>query len=75
MPQTTEAIFSKGVLRPLSDLGLREAQRVRIIVEPLGEDRPPGREAALDRLRQGIQAMKFVSQGPLPGRDELHDRS
>jgi predicted DNA-binding antitoxin AbrB/MazE fold protein len=75
MLQTTEAIFSEGVLKPLTDLGLREAQRVRLIVEPLGDDEPRDREAALDRLRRGIAGMRFVSNGPLPTREELHDRA
>jgi len=35
MAQVTEAIYAHGVLRPNDDLALREAQRVRLIVEPL----------------------------------------
>lgn len=33
------------------------------------------RGAALSRLRAGIDSMNFCSSGPLPSRDELHDRS
>ena len=75
MAQVTEAIYTRGVLKPTQRLALREAQRVRLIVEPLGDD--TGREdrtTALQRLLAGIEGMKFFSRGPLPSRDELHDR-
>jgi predicted DNA-binding antitoxin AbrB/MazE fold protein len=74
MTRITEAVYSHGVLKPAEDLGLREEQRVRLIVEPLDE-RPEDRSAALARLRAGIAKMQFFSQGPLPTREELHDRS
>jgi hypothetical protein len=35
----------------------------------------PGREAALARLREGIEKMRFCSDGELPSRDELHERT
>ena len=73
MAQITEAIFSGGVLRPLEDLALREAQRVRLIVEPI-EEFPTDRQAALKKLLAGIERMQFRSTGKLPSRDELHDR-
>ena len=69
MAQITEAIFTGGVLRPLEELSLRESQRVRLLNEPM-----PDREAALKKLRAGIESMQFVSKGKLPSRDELHDR-
>lgn len=76
MAQVTEAIYAHGVLRPKDDLALREAQRVRLIVEPLDDDTDRAdRSAALRRLREGIEGMKFLSSEPLPSRDELHDRS
>jgi predicted DNA-binding antitoxin AbrB/MazE fold protein len=74
MTRVTEAVFSHGVLKPADDLGLREDQRVRLIVESLDE-MPEDRAAALARLRAGIAKMQFFSQGPLPTREELHDRS
>lgn len=74
MTQMTEAIYTGGVLRPLEDLSLREAQRVRLIVQPLDES-PLDRTAALKQLREGIEQMQFHSSGRLPSRDELHDRS
>ena len=73
MTQITEAIYTQGVLKPTGDLGLREQQRVRVIVEPI-EDRREDREAAIARLKAGIARMQFFSNGPLPTRDELHDR-
>jgi predicted DNA-binding antitoxin AbrB/MazE fold protein len=73
MAEITEAIFSGGVLKPLEDLALREAQRVRLIVEPIDEV-PADRQAALKKLLAGIESMQLRSTGKLPSRDELHDR-
>lgn len=74
MTKRTEAVYSQGVLRPAEDLGLREDQRVHLIVETV-DDPPADRAAALARLTAGIARMQFFSQGPLPSREELHDRS
>ncbi len=72
MTQITEAVYENGVLKPQGALRLHEQQHVRIIVEPIedGADRP----AALARLKAGIASMQFSSSGPLPDREELHDR-
>ena len=74
MTKVTEAVYSLGVLKPVEDLGLREDQRVRLIVETV-DDEAEDRAAALARLKAGIAKMQFFSQGPLPSREELHDRS
>lgn len=74
MTQITEAVYTHGVLKPTSELSLREQQRVRLIVEPLDEV-AEDREAALARLKAGIASMQFFSNGRLPTREELHDRS
>ena len=75
MAQVTEAIYTRGVLKPKEGLALREAQRVRLIIEPLDDDTDRAdRSAALQRLLTGIEGMKFFSREPLPSRDELHDR-
>ena len=74
MTQITEAIYSHGVLKPAVDLNLREQQRVRVIVEPF-EDTPRDRDAAVARLKAGIAGMRFFSNGPLPTREDLHDRA
>ena len=75
MAQVTEAIYAHGVLTPKDELALRESQRVRLIVEPIDDDTDRAdRTAALGRLREGIERMKFFSRGPLPSRDELHGR-
>jgi predicted DNA-binding antitoxin AbrB/MazE fold protein len=73
MTRFTEAVYSKGVLKPADDLGLREDQRVRLIVETV-EDAPEDRAAALARLKAGIAKMQFFSQGPSLARRELHDQ-
>ena len=69
----TDAIYSGEVLKPLGKLSLRQAERVRLIIERT-ELTPEARGLALERLRAGIAAMRFRSSGPLPGRDALHDR-
>lgn len=61
-------------LRPAEDLGLRENQRVYLIVEAI-DDQLTDHAAAFARLKAGIAKMQFFSQGPLPSREELHDRS
>jgi predicted DNA-binding antitoxin AbrB/MazE fold protein len=76
MTKVTEAVYSQGVLKPVEDLGLREDQRVRLIVETVDDKAADcDRGAALVRLKAGIAKMQFFSQGPLPSREELHDRS
>ena len=71
-----EAIYSDGVLEPLQNLNLPDKQRVRLIVQPIDGAAKSGadREAAMKRLRAGIASMNFRLNGPLPTRDELHER-
>jgi predicted DNA-binding antitoxin AbrB/MazE fold protein len=73
MTQTIEAIYTNGVLKPTAELPFRDNQRVRLIVETIDETNMD-REAAVTRLKAGIVSMRFFSQGPLPSRQELHDR-
>lgn len=73
MTKVTDAVYSEGVLKPAESLGLREGQRVRVIVETIDENTEE-RSAALARLKAGIANMQFFSEGPLPSRDKLHDR-
>lgn len=42
MAQLTEATYANGVLKPTEELALREAQRVRLIVEALDDDTDRG---------------------------------
>jgi predicted DNA-binding antitoxin AbrB/MazE fold protein len=73
MTQTIEAIYTDGVLKPTAELPLRDNQRVRLTVETIDETNMD-REAAVIRLKAGIASMRFFSEGPLPSREELHDR-
>ena len=73
MTEKVEAIYTGGVLKPTRDLTLREKQRVRLTVETIDEPERD-REAAIARLKAGIETMRFFSEGPLPTREELHDR-
>jgi predicted DNA-binding antitoxin AbrB/MazE fold protein len=73
MTQKVEAVYTDGILKPTRELSLRDNQRVRLTVETI--DEPAGdREAAIARLKAGIARMRFFSEGPLPSREELHDR-
>lgn len=75
MAQFTDAVYTNGVFKPKEALVLRESQRVRLIVEALDDGTDHGdRPAALQRLRAGIESMRFFSRERLPTRDELHDR-
>jgi predicted DNA-binding antitoxin AbrB/MazE fold protein len=74
MTQTIEAIYADGVLKPTAELPLRDNQRVRLTVETIDEPNMD-REAAVARLKAGIASMNFFSEGTLPSREELHDRS
>ena len=71
--QMTDAIYTGGVLKPLSSVSLHESERVRLIIERT-EQSESDRPLALERLRAGIEQMRFFLSGPLPSRDELHDR-
>ena len=74
MTQITEAICTRGVLKPAVDLNPREQQRVRIIVEPI-EDSLGHWDTTVARLKAGIASMQFFSNGPLPAREDIHDRA
>jgi len=71
--QKVEAIYIGGVLKPTRELPLQDQQRVRLTVETIDEP-VSDREAAVARLKAGIASMRFFSEGPLPSREELHDR-
>lgn len=71
--QVTDAIYAGGVLTPLGSVSLNEEERVRLIIERMVQPNPD-RELAMERLRAGIGQMCFYLSGPLPSRDELHDR-
>ena len=73
MTQVREAIYARGVLKPVEPLDLRENQRVRIVIEPLDESRED-RAVALARLKAGIANMQFFSAGRLLSRGEWHER-
>jgi predicted DNA-binding antitoxin AbrB/MazE fold protein len=73
MAQITEAVYTQGVLKPATDLNLREQQRVRVIVEPI-EDSLGDRDASVARLKAGIATMQVFSNGSLPRRDDLYNR-
>jgi predicted DNA-binding antitoxin AbrB/MazE fold protein len=74
MIQVTKAIYSGGVLRPEQRLDLPEDQRVQIIIQPINHHQTEDREIAIKRLLDHVARSAFAYSGPLPTRDELHDR-
>lgn len=74
MMTVTEAIYAKGVLKPVSPLDLPEHQRVRLVVEVLDKPEERDRSAALEEVMRDIEESTLHLAGPLPSRDELHDR-
>ncbi len=74
MTKVVEAIYSDGVLKPVEALELPEKQRVRLTIEPLDTCSDAQRQAALRRLFDRIERMNLHLSGPLPTRDELHER-
>jgi len=58
-----------------SEAGNWEELDERVAQGDIAEIEAVARGAALSRLRAGIDSMNFCSSGPLPPRDELHDRS
>jgi predicted DNA-binding antitoxin AbrB/MazE fold protein len=74
MTKVIEAIYADGLLHPLNALDLPDQQRVRLIVQTVDGASSPDRTAAMERLRAGVASMNFHLLGPLPTRDELHDR-
>jgi predicted DNA-binding antitoxin AbrB/MazE fold protein len=73
MTQKVDAIYTDGVLKPTREQSLKDNQRVRLTVETI-DDSSRDRQAAIGRLKAGIESMRFFSEGPLPSREELHDR-
>ena len=72
MTQITDAVYANGVLKPSGKLSLGEQQHVRIVVQSI--ESAVDRQTALARLKAGIASMHFFSCGPLPSREELHER-
>jgi predicted DNA-binding antitoxin AbrB/MazE fold protein len=72
MVQTTEAIYSNGVLKPTHPLPLKEHQRVRITIESV---EPPGsRQVAIGRMTEGFEKLRLRTNGKPPSREELYER-
>jgi len=59
MSQTIEVIYTDGVLKPTTELPLRDNQRVRLTVETIDEANMD-REDAVTGLKAGIASMLFL---------------
>jgi predicted DNA-binding antitoxin AbrB/MazE fold protein len=69
MPITCDAIVENGLLRPLTDLGLTDSQRVRLTVEPLQQTRAATRGADALLLQGGLFRLPAAEASSLAGRD------
>ena len=74
MTKVIEAIYAHGSFQPVEEPDLPEPQRVRLIVQVIPADKQRAREDAFRRLRERIARSKFSYSGPMPSRDELHER-
>ena len=74
MTTIVEAIYSHGVLEPLEALKLAERQRVRLTIEPIDGKTEAEREAARHALIARLKKSTLSYVGPMPTRDELHER-
>ena len=75
MTKIVDAIYAHGQFQPVESVELPEQQRVRLIIQTIDGRQPEDRASALRRLLEGLQASTLHYGGPLPSRDELHDRS
>lgn len=74
MVHMTKAIYADGVFKPEEKLDLPDQQRVQVIIQPIEEQADTNHTAALDRFFDHVSRSEFSYTGPMPTRDELHDR-
>jgi predicted DNA-binding antitoxin AbrB/MazE fold protein len=74
MVHMTKAIYADGVLKPEEKLDLPDQQRVHVIIQPIEEQEQIDRDAALNQFFEHVSRSEFSYTGPMPTRDELHDR-
>lgn len=74
MTRTVEAIYTNGHLEPVESLDLPEQQRVRLTVEPLESKKEGAGDEAFRHFQESVEEGSFYLNGPLPTRDELHER-
>lgn len=61
MPHAVQALYEKGVFKPIESIQLREHTRVRLIVEALGE----GKESPEDWARRMLATFGQKASGSL----------
>jgi predicted DNA-binding antitoxin AbrB/MazE fold protein len=70
MPLRVEAIYEKGVLRPLQPLGLKESERVMVsVVTATASDGPRLDVEFTEKIKRELQ-----DAGPAPGLEEVRRR-
>lgn len=75
MIQVIAATFEDGVFKPDEQLELPPSTRVRLVVQPLGEDTQAAqREAAWEAIERLWRDSTFDSQGERLSREQLHER-
>ena len=65
MTQKVDAIYTDGVLKPTRELSLKDNQRVHLTVETI-DDPTRDRQAAIGRLKAGIDSMRFSRRDRFP---------
>jgi predicted DNA-binding antitoxin AbrB/MazE fold protein len=74
MSRSIEAIYADGVLKPLVALPFHDQQRLRLTIEAIDEQPAEGRDVRMQDLIECLQEGGFSYGGPLPTREELHQR-
>lgn len=74
MTKPIEAIYANGSFQPVEELDLPDQQRVRLTVQVIPGDKERARGEAFRRVRERVARSNFSYGGPLPTRDELHER-
>jgi predicted DNA-binding antitoxin AbrB/MazE fold protein len=75
MRQIVEAIYADGVLKPLAALPFHEKQRLRLTIAAVDEQATSDHGAHLHELIDRLRRSTFSYGGPLPTREELHERA
>lgn len=71
---SVDAIYEDGMLKPDQALDLPNRQRVHLIVQPVGVPHNGDRREARRRLIERLRRSSLSFGGPMPNREELHER-
>jgi predicted DNA-binding antitoxin AbrB/MazE fold protein len=69
MAKNIKAIYEKGVLRPLTELGLGEREEVEIIILKDGDDIPAAAIAAMSQMNKSFSFLDDPEEDVYTSRD------